>query len=391
MATMKQPGKRARVYGAEESSFGTPPTILATHALRHISMSADFNPYNRVLSPEKKSGPGHYALFDRRGTAAFSIEGLLRPSGTINTLPECGFILKNAFGSVINTALSTTVASGGTTTGATLTSGTGGAVKASIYITCPDGKVRARFLTAINTGTGVCTWAPALPSGQQPANGAAVKLGTTYAFASASAASICLARYLVEADFTAGSDEIVKGCMVDRLSLMFHHSDEPRFTASGPAQLKAAAPTDPGTFTQVGTNPPTAMTAECLFGTQPINFAQLGIEITNGVEMRNDEIGQSYPSQAYRMGDRDLSFSLDMAAELDFKTAVYDAAMAGTLTTLFHQVGFTPGKIVALYAPRIEPVPPTLDVPDGEVRWPIRGRVLEATEDGNDELLLAFC
>lgn len=388
MATMKMPGKRARVYGAEESSFGTPPTLLASHALRHISMSADYNPYNRVFSPEKKAGPGHYALFDRRGTAGFSLEGLLRPSGTINTLPECSFILKNAFGSVVNTALSTTVASGSGVSGCVLTSGTGATVGAVVLITCPDGKKRARFLASVSTNT--VTWVPALPAGQSPSVGAAVKLGTTYKLTSAMAASICLARYLVEADFTAGMDEIIKGGMVDRLSLQFHHSDEPRFTAAGPAQLKAAAPTDPATFTQVGTNPPTAMTAETLFGTQGINFAQLGIEMTNGVEMRNDEIGYSYPTQAYRMGDRELSFSLDMAAEVDFKVAVYDAAMAGTLSTLFNQVGFTEGKIVALYAPRVEAVPPTLDVPDGEVRWPIRGRILESTEDGNDELLLGF-
>lgn len=389
MATLKLAGKRARAFAAEESSFGTPPTLLSSHAMRHADLTIDYNPYNRVFLPEKKAGPGLHAIADRRGTAGFSVRGLLRPSGTINTLPECSPILKNAFGSIVNTALSTTVASSGTTGGATLTSGTGGAVGASILITCPDGKKRARFLTAINTGTGVCTWAPALPSGQQPANGAAIKLGATYKLTAALASSICLARYIPEADFTAGMNEIVKGCMTDRLSLTFDHQAEPSFTAAGPAQLKDAAPSDPGS-TQVGTNPPTAMTAEALFGTQAINFKQIALEMTNAVEMRNDEIGFSYPTQAYRMGDRALSFALDMAAEIDFKTAVYDAAMAGTLSTLFHQVGFTEGKIVAFYAPRVEAVPPTLEVPDGEVGWPIRGRVLESTEDGNDELLLGF-
>lgn len=388
MATQKQPGKRAQLYIAEESSFGTPPTLLVTHAIRHLSASMDFNPYNRVYSAEKKLGPGRFALFDRRATAGGSVEGLLRPSGTINTLAECSPILKAAFGSVVNTALATTVASGGTTTGCTLTSGTGATVGASVLITCPDGKKRARFLASV--AGAVVTWAPALPSGQQPANGAAVKLGTVYKLTSALAISLCMARYLVEADFTAGHTEILKGWVIDRLSLMFPAIEEPHFSASGPAQTKTDAPTIPAGFTQVGTNPPTAATAEVLIGTTAMNLLQLGFELTNGMHMRNDEIGFSAPTQAYRMGDRDISLSLDQCIEADFKAALYDLAMAGTLTTVFKQVGFTEGKIIAIYAPSVEFVPPTADVGDAEARFPFRGRVLEPTEDANGELLLGL-
>ena len=385
---MKQPGSRAQVFIGEESPFGTPPTILATHAIRHTQASMDFDPYNRVYSPEKKAAPGRYALFDRRGTAGGSLEGLLRPSGTINTLPECSPILKAAFGSVVNTTLSTTVASGGTTTGCTLTSASGMAVGNALLITCPDGRKRARFITAVNTGTGVVTWAPALPAG--PSNAAAVKAGSTYKLTSALGISLFMARYLYAANGSSGLNEILKGWMIDRLSLMFPNVDEPHFSASGPAQTKADAPSHPGGFTQVGTNPPNAITAEALIGGVAAQFTQLGFEIGNGIEMRNDELGESMPSEAYRMGHREISTSIDLVVENEMKAVIYDLAMAGTLTTLFKQVGYTEGKVIAVYAPRVEFKPPTMDVPDGEARWPIRGRVLESTEDGNDELLLAF-
>lgn len=385
---MKQPGKRAQLFLGEETTYGVPPTLAATHAMRHVSASMDFDPFNRVFSPEKKSAPGRYAIFDRRGTAAGSVEGLIRPSGTINTLPECSPVLKAAFGSVVNTSLATTVASAGSVNGATLTSGTGATVGASVLITCPDGKKRARFLASV--AGAVVTWVPALPAGQTPANGAAVKLGTVYKLSSANAISLFMARYTFQADFTAGLAEILKGWMIDRLSVMLDYAEEPRFTANGPAQLKADGPSHPGSFTQVGTNPPTAITAEALIGTNAIKFMKMAFELTNGMEVRNDELNASAPTEAYRMGDRDISIALDMVGENGYKAAIYDLAMAGTTTTVFQQTGFTEGKIVACYAPRVEFKPPTVDVPDGSVNWPFRGRVLEATEDNNDELLLGL-
>lgn len=385
---MKQRGASAQCFVVEESTYGTVPTILATHAIRHLSASMDYNAVNRALSTEKKLGPGRYAQFDRRATASGSLEALLRPSGTINTLPECAPFLKAGFGSVVNTALSTTVASGGVTTGCTLTSGTGATVGASILITCPDGKKRIRRLASVS-GADV-TWAPALPSGQQPANGAAIKLGTAYLLTSALGISLAMARYNWEVDFTSGLSEALAGWGIDRLSLNFSNVDEPRFSASGPAKSKADAAAHPGSFTQVGTNPPSAMTAEALVGTTAMNLVSLAFEITNGLEVRNDELNATSATELYRMGRRDISVSLDMACEASLKSAIYDLAMAGTLMPLFKQTGFTEGKIIGIYAPSVDFAAPTVDVPDGEVRWPFRGRCLEATEDGNDELWLGL-
>lgn len=385
---MKQPGKRARLYIGEESSFGVPPTITAVHAMRHISAQLDYDATNKVFFPEKKAGPGRFARATRRSTAGCTVEGLIRPSGTINTVPECSPILKNAFGSIVNATLSTTVASGPAVTGAVLTSGTGLAAGSVVLITCPDGKKRARIIVSVATNTVV--WWPSLPAGQAPAVSAAVKAGISYKLTADHAGTLFAARYIPEADFTAGLNEIVKGWKADRLSATFSNIDETKFSCGGPAQTRADAPSDPATFTQVGTNPPSAMTGEAYVNDVLINLMTLGVEMTNGIEMRNDEIGESGPSEAYRMGDRDISVSLDMPVENEFKAAVYDTAVAGTDVPVFMQVGFTEGKIVVVGMRRVEFKAPTTDVPDDAVKWPLRGVALEYVEDANDELVIGI-
>lgn len=387
---MKQPGKRTQLFVMEETSFGVQPTLAATHAIRHIAASLDYDPFNRAFSPEKKAGPGRFARFNRRATAGGSLEGLLRPSGTLNTVPECSPILKAAFGSVVNTTLDTTVNdASAAATGATLTSVTGLVVGSPILITCPDGKKRARFVTGISTND--VTWAPALQSGQEPANGAAVKCGIAYPLTSGLAISLAMARYTFEADFTAGLPELLEGWGLDRLSLTFPNVDEPKFSASGPAQQKADAGSHPGGFTQVGGNPPSALAGEAqIDATLVPGVMQLAFELTNGLELRNDEVGAAAGTSLFRIGDRDISCSLDVTGENEYKAALYDKAMAGTDVAVFEQIGFTEGNIIAVYAPRVEFKVPTVDVPDDAVKWPIRGVALESVEDAGGELLVAF-
>jgi hypothetical protein len=386
---MKIPGKRAALYVGQEVTYGTAISIAAALACRHVSAQFNFDPKNRVFSPEKKTGPGRYARFDRRQTADVSVEGILRPSGTILTLPECHVFLKSWFGSHTAPSLSTTFTGTPTVSGGTLTSGAGLAVGDGLLITCPDAVKRVRILTAINTGTGVATWAPQLPAGQAPASGAAAKSCISYKLTSANALSYSVWRYLKSADFTAALGELSTGCLADRLSLMFDYQDEPRFSVSGPAQDKADVGSQPS-FTQVGTNPPNGMTAEALIGNTAVKFMKSQVEGTNGMEARNDEINASAPTEGYRMGDRDITVAFDMLGEASLKTALYDLAMAGTNASLFQQVGFTEGKIAGLFAANVEWKPTTQDVGDGAVNWPFKGIALESVEDANDELVLVL-
>src|SRR5436309_614250 len=99
-------GRRGRLYGKKESAYGTLQTILAANALRHIDFQANFDPFNRVNSPEKKGSPGTVNLFDRRTTAGLgSLVALARPSGTLNTVPEADFVYEAGFGSKHNVTL----------------------------------------------------------------------------------------------------------------------------------------------------------------------------------------------------------------------------------------------------------------------------------------------
>jgi hypothetical protein len=386
---MKIPGKRAALYVGQESTYGTAPSIVATMACRHVSAQMNFDPQNRVMLPEKKAGPGRYAQGNRRGTADHTVEGLLRPSGTILTVPECHVFLRSWFGSHTAPALSTTFTGTPTVSGGTLTSGAGLAVGDGLLMTCPDTVKRVRILTAINTGTGVATWSPQLPAGQAPASGAAAKACIAYKLTSANALSYSLWRYLKSADFTAALGELMTGCLADRLSLMFDYQDEPRFSIGGPAQDKADVGSQPS-FTQVGTQPPTAITAEAMIANNPIKFMKCSIEGTNGMEARNDEINAAAPTEGYRMGDRNITIAFDMLAEAALKTYLYDLAMAGTNASLFKQTGFTEGKIVAFFAPNVYWKPTTQDVGDGAVNWPFKGVALENVEDSNDEAVLVL-
>ena len=105
-------GRRGQVYVGKEDSFGVPPSpLLSTHALRHTNVKLNSNPFNREWSPEKKQTAGQTTRFDRKETADGLIEGFIRPSGTLNTLPEAEDILDAVFGAVAsNITLSTTFA-----------------------------------------------------------------------------------------------------------------------------------------------------------------------------------------------------------------------------------------------------------------------------------------
>jgi hypothetical protein len=171
MAETLVPGRKGQLYVAAETAYGTPPTLVATHALRHLDFRASFNPLARVNSPAKKISPGVVSRFDRRGSAGASLEALIYPSGTLNTLAECDPLLEHGMGTKSNITLATTVEASPapTTTGCTVASATGLAKNQAVLIVV-SGVKYVRFLT--NVSSAALTWAPALPSA--PAAGAAV-------------------------------------------------------------------------------------------------------------------------------------------------------------------------------------------------------------------------
>lgn len=375
-------GRKGKLFLKKEAAFGVEETLAATNFLRHIETNFTFDPYQRTISPERKQSPGPTSLFDRRQVAALaSLTGLLRPSGVLNTVGECDPILECGFGAKTNVTLSTTIASGGAVGGATLTSAAGLA-KGDALILVVGAVKYVRFITTVNTGTGVTTWAPNLPG--VPAGASAVKAATTYKFSTDLALSLTMAHYLP------GFKRELLGAAVDSLKLDFDGTEEARFTASGPAskQLTGTAQAEPGSATAVGGNPPTGMVGELYIGNTIYLHRKLMIDIKNGLKMRNSEAGTNAATEVYRGDRRETEITLEAFNETE--ATLYDLTEAGTQTGIFRQNGRTEGNIVAVYAPLVDwKVPDTSNEEDATI-WSFKGRAVESADGANDELILAF-
>jgi hypothetical protein len=388
-----QIARLGRLYLKKETTFGTVPSLASGNAVRHRSITfpgSDVKNKREIM--EKQASPGMLAtnMTDGRTSAGFAYEGVLRPSGTLNTLPEQDPLLECGFGSKTNTTLSTTVSTGtGAVGGATLASGTGTAVGLPVLITCPDGVKRARFLTAANTGTGVVTWAPELPAGQEPANGAAVKLGILYRISAQNLLSFSAAHYLLNTDGTAGFSRVLSGAVADKLGISFDANDDPMLTVSGGGKLlsASAAPSQPASFTTVGSQPPSGITGELVLGNTAAKMMKMAIDIENAIKLQNETYGTSSAEASYRAGRMKIGVSLDMRATSQTQ---YDLAVAGTNLGVFLQTGFTEGNIIAVRMPNVLFQVPDTDDPDDEVTFPLKGQALESVDGGLDAIFVGL-
>jgi hypothetical protein len=379
-------GRRGKIYGKlEGGGYATLQALLATNALRHIDFQASYDPFGRVNSAEKKDSPGTVVQFDRRVQAALgNLTGLIRPSGTLNTLPEASFVFEAAFGSKTNVTLATTIASGAAVGGATLTSAVGLSVNDPLVLIVAGLKY-VRFITAVDTGTGVTTWAPNLPG--VPAGGSTVKAAIAYKLTTSLATSIMLLHALP------GFRRELRGIGIDKLQMMFDANEEARFVASGPAQqqLSDAAAIDVSglAFTTVGGNPPSGLVGDLYIGNTAYLFKKLGVDLTNGVVARNSEYGNNgLASEVYRDGRRTVGLTLD--AFVETAATLYDLTKAGTYASLMKQTGRTEGNIVALYCPKVNWSVPDTGNGDNAVDWSFKGTALETADGSNDETILAI-
>jgi hypothetical protein len=389
-----QIGRLGQAYAKKESTYGTVPSLTAAEAFRHKQLTFPGSDVkNKRVILEKKQSPFTMTqqMTDQRTTAGFNLQAILRPSGTINTVPEVDAFLECAFGAKTNVVLSTTVTTGtGAVGGATLASTTGLAVGGPVLITCPDGKKRIRFIATL-PGANAVTWAPNLPAGQQPADGAAVKSGLLYKPTSSLALSLSIAHYLKNLDSSAGLARVLSGAGVDKLSLAFDANDDPMLTASGPGKLldTAGAPAQPGGFTMVGSTPPSGILGELLLGNTAAKFLKMQVDLNNALKVRNESYGYTSAEEIYRAGRAEVDVTLDMRAESE--SVLYDLAEAGTNVPLFLQTGFTEGNCLAVRLANVLFAVPDTDDPDEEVNFPFKGKGLETSDAALDALVVAIC
>lgn len=379
--------RQGQLYVATESTQGTTPTLLATHALRHLSVEMPFDNKNRETVAFKKVSPGVSvdSRGDRRVSAAFTLESLLWNSGVLNTLSEVDPVLAAAFGSKTNVTLSTTFSGTPTTTTGTIASATGLAVGDFVLITCPDGKRRLRKVT---TATTSLVWTPALPSGQAPIAGAACKGVTTYKLSSLLTATLSLAHYLKKTDYsTSHLKRVISMAGVDKLDLTFNANAEPKFKASGEGKQVLDAPSQPGGFTVVGVMPVSGIVGDMQIGTTALKFLELGISLSNGLYWRKDEYGDASAVEMFRAKRREVSLSLKV--HLEDEATLYDLAEAGTNAGLFMQHGYTEGRCWALHCPQVEFKVPSTSDGDEVVDQDYTGMALESADGANDEITIS--
>lgn len=378
-------GRQGKVYLVKESAYGSEECLAAGNALRHLEIGFGSDPFNRVTSPEKKQSPGPATRFDRKKSAELStLVALLRPSGTLNTLPEIDPVLEAGFGSLTNVTLSTTVEAAPTpaTTGATVADA-GELAAGDAVLVAIASRADSPFVRVLTDVTGdALTWAPALPSA--PSAGDTIKGGITYKLTTDLAISLCIAHYL-----TNFRRELL-GAGINELGIAFDANEEPRATASGPAkeQLTGTAQDEPASFTTVGGNPPSGLIGELLIDDEIYKFKSLEVTIGNGLKIRNQEYGVNGGTEIYRPGRREIGISLESFAETE--ATLYDLAEAGTNVKLLKQTGKTEGNIIAIYCPKAEFKVPETDDPDEESSWSFTATALETADGQNDELTLAL-
>lgn len=376
-------GRKGQVYLKKEGVYGESIAFAGSNAVRHIEIGFGFDPFNRVTSPEKKITPGPVTRFDRKKSAELAtLVALLRPSGTLNTLPEIEPVLEAVFGTVDNRTVATTVSSSPTTTGCTVAAAGTLAVGDAVLleVTGEDNSPYVRILTVVSSND--LTWAPALPSAQTAAD--TVKGGITYKLSTDLAVSLSIGHYV------ASFKRELLGVGINELAMVFDANEEPRITASGPAaeQLSGTTQVKPGTFVTVGGNPPSGLIGELSIDGVLYLFKNLEVTISNGLILRNQEYGVNTPTEVYRQGRREIGITLEAFGETE--ATLYDKAEAGSNVVLMKQTGRTEGNIVAIYAPKVEFKVPEQDDPDEEVNWAFTGLALETVDGLNNELTLAL-
>jgi len=384
-----QIGRLGKCYVKVESTYGTAPTFAATDAFRHIDVNTSAS-LNRSPSLEKRGTPGLRDRFSRHITGLLDIKNAyLQPSGTIGTKPEANVLLKNAFGVETVGTGNTTVASGPTTTGATVTSAVGFAIGQMISIIELGGATPGTYNRMLTNVVGsALTWAPALPTA--PAASDTVKSGVTYSFANDLPSGFTFAHYLPNVSVE------MHGCVVDKLTMMFDGNGEMTFSVSAPAKERLRpAQTIPGSFTTVG-SPITGIVGSFLLNGTAYQVVKGSIAITNAEAMQNEIYGTDRSQGFYRNGRRAVALAITAKVTDDITLAT--AAEAASDNALFLQCNNVEGKVISLYMPRTEfDVAQTPDA-DGSMDYSFTGVAKEtltgiggSATAGNDECFLGFC
>jgi hypothetical protein len=366
-----------QLYVTKEASYGTRVTTPAsTDAVRALESMLTVH-HQRPDSSEKRGTPEFYQALPARDISAWDISsGMWEPSGALGTASYWGPLLKGGLGAqhIIAGGLSTTIASGGSATGATLTSGTGLAVNDLIAVQVA-GKLE---ITRLATVAGaVVTWDALTATPDTPGR---VVAGITYSLASILTDSFGIAKFYNGA----ANQQAVTGAVVDHIDFTFDGTKPVMLGFKGPAaQHFRSGTTKPGAFTTAG-SPLGGTVGQLIRGSASflVHYAQ--ITVSNNVQLRNVELGTAIGTGAFRTQNRKVE--VKVAFYLDDVSLLTDAD-AITHNELRLILGSVNGKMLGAVLPNVE-----WEIPDiGKEPGP---KIVTATADayataGNDSLYFA--
>lgn len=391
-------GRLGRMYLKLEgaSTYGTAPTFASTDVVRNLDLDLSYDPKALKAAPDRLRTPDLQRQIVNRATASWALKrALMWPSGTIGTAGDAGLdaLLTHVMGATRRSAaLSTTVASGATTTGCVLTSASGLAVNDPILINVAGDQQRVVFIQTISTNT--VTWLTTLPTA--PTAGDVVKSGVLYMPATDVPSSFSIGHYLgTSANVSRGGaaqtfNRQMTGCIADTLDLKFDANSEPELAAGGPGKAQATGQTEPGAFTTVGANIPSGITGAAIISAAAYAFMKASIALKNNSTVRNADFGASSANGYYRRGQRDVKLSLD--AYVEDPAPIYNNALSGTAIPVLIQNGATEGQIWAVFLPKVRFELPSTPDGDAELVWSFKGTALGGgTPTGsNDEIFIAM-
>jgi hypothetical protein len=305
------------------------------------------------------------------------------PAGTLGTISNVGKLIKGGFGSNHVLSLATTIASGATTTGATLTSAAGIQVGDLIVLTVASGARREVTRIATVPGGGVVTWDPISVAPDVP--GAAV-VGITYNLASLVADSFAVYKYYLGGSFK----EAVYGAVVDQIQVMFDGTKEVKLAFSGPGARYgntaggAAIQAKPATHVTVG-SPAGGMVGNFYVDGNAFLVSMAKATINNQLVLRNKELGTAFASGiGGRANMRDVTVEVTFYLE---DTSLIGKAHSVTKGELRCIVGNINGSMLLMVIPSVEFEIP--DIPAGDIglkEVTITGTAYAVS--GNDQIIL---
>lgn len=365
-------------YAASAATGGE--SLAGSDAIRHEELSLT-SKKNREPSNQKSGTPDVTTSLPRKQTSGWNLSRILwEPSGTLGTPSNQAKFLKAGFGAQTTPNLTTTVASGGSPTGATLTSATGLAVGDCVVVTLASGREVTRLKTVVGNAV---TW-DALTG--TPANGAAVVSGVNFKLANNITESLAVYKF-----YNAGNaKQAVFGAIVEQTVINIDEK-EVVLQFQGPAGRYADSSSGGGTIqSKPGTHVTVGAPASGLIGSLQVDAAAFGIismQITknNNLELKNKNAFELWATGvAGRADKRGISLSITAYFE--------DLALLGKANSVARAVirclvGDTNGSMVGVVAPSVE-----FEIPDVGNEVGPKVLTFEGTAyatAGNDQLFAA--